>query len=108
MSQMQIDQVLAQIRALSAQTSPRAAAQPAAPDAPLSQFATLLKSGIDQVNQNQQRAGQLEAAFQRGEPGVDLPQVMVEVQKASVSLRALAEVRNRLVNAYQEIMNMQL
>ena len=39
-------------------------------------------------------------------PGVELPQVMLEMQKASVSFRALTEVRNRLVNAYQEIMNM--
>ena len=47
-------------------------------------------------------------AFQRGDPGVELPQVMLEMQKASVSFRALTEVRNRLVSAYQEIMNMQI
>ena len=39
-------------------------------------------------------------------PGVDLPQVMLDMQKASVSLRATVEVRNKLVGAYQEIMNM--
>jgi flagellar hook-basal body complex protein FliE len=39
---------------------------------------------------------------------VDLPQVMLEMQKATVSFRALTEVRNRLVTAYQDIMNMQL
>jgi flagellar hook-basal body complex protein FliE len=50
----------------------------------------------------------MSAAFQRGEPGVELPQVMIEMQKASVSFRALTEVRNRLVSAYQEIMNMQV
>jgi flagellar hook-basal body complex protein FliE len=67
-----------------------------------------LSKGIDQVNQTQQRAAQLSNAFQRGEPGVELPQVMVEMQKASVSFRALTEVRNRVVSAYQEIMNMQV
>ncbi len=109
MSQLQIDQVLAQIRALSSQvTGQPASPAAAAPAAPLSQFATLLKSGIEQVNQSEQRAGALEASFQRGDPGVDLPQVMIEMQKASLSMRALTEVRNRLVNAYQEIMNMQL
>ena len=46
------------------------------------------------------------AAFERGAPGVDLPQVMIEMQKSSVSFRAVTEVRNRLVSAYQDIMNM--
>ena len=41
-------------------------------------------------------------------PGVELPQVMLEMQKANVSFRALAEVRNKFVDAYREIMNMPL
>ncbi len=108
MSRMEIDAVLAQIRSLSAQAriggSPAADVQKAGP----SEFATLLSKGIDQVNQTEQRATQLSAAFQRGEPGVELPQVMLEMQKASVSFRALTEVRNRLVSAYQDIINMQI
>jgi flagellar hook-basal body complex protein FliE len=108
-SQMEIDSVLAQIRSLSAQARPAAAtgAGAAAKSGP-SEFASLLSKGIDQVNQTQQRAGQLSEAFQRGEPGVDLSQVMVQGQKAQVSFRALTEVRNRLVSAYQDIMNMQI
>jgi len=108
MSQMEIDRVLAQIRALSTQVRPAAtsASQPKA--AGVSEFASLLKSGIEQVNQQQQRAGQLADSFERGTPGVELPQVMLEMQKASVSFRALNEVRNRLISAYQEIMNMSL
>ncbi len=46
------------------------------------------------------------ANFEQGKPGADLPQVMLEMQKASVSFRAAVEVRNKLVTAYQEIMNM--
>jgi flagellar hook-basal body complex protein FliE len=108
MSQLQIDQVLAQIRALSSQVQPEAAA-PSAPGADgISTFANLLRSSIDQVNQTEQRANELATAFQRGTAGVDLPQVMIEMQKASVSFRALTEVRNRLVSAYQDIMNMQM
>jgi len=121
MSQMEIDSVLAQIRSLSAQVRPSGAAAAggigpaggaASADAPArsgpSEFATLLSKGIDQVNQTEQRAGQLSDAFQRGQPGVELSQVMLEMQKASVSFRALTEVRNRLVSAYQDIMNMQV
>jgi len=107
MSQMEIDRVLAQIRALSAQVKTGSAPTPAAPGtSPVSEFARLMKEGVDRVNQTQQRASALADAFQRGVPGVELPQVMLEMQKASVSFRALTEVRNRLVQAYQEIMNM--
>ena len=108
MSQMEIDRVLAQIRSLSAQMRP--AATPGSQPKPgaVSEFANILKNGLDQVNQQQQRAGQLADAFERGTPGVELPQVMLEMQKASVSFRALNEVRNRLISAYQEIMNMSL
>lgn len=113
MSQMQINQVLAQIRSLSGH-----ALQPAKPTAPGvdgagaagavngGSFGQLLKQGIDAVNKSQQSAAALGDAFERGVAGVELAQVMLETQKASVSFRALAEVRNRLVNVYQEIMNM--
>ena len=106
MSQMEIDRVLSQIRSLSAQMKPGDAGKSAVPAAGGAEFANLLKQGIDQVNQVQQGAATLAAQFERGVPGVELPQVMLEMQKASVSFRALTEVRNRLVNAYQEIMNM--
>jgi flagellar hook-basal body complex protein FliE len=108
MSQMEIDSVLAQIRSMSAQTRLGASQANAPQKSGPSEFATLMSKGIDQVNQTQQRASELSDAFQRGVPGVELPQVMVEMQKASVSFRALTEVRNRLVSAYQEIMNMQV
>src|SRR5258707_15879367 len=105
---LEIDSVLAQIRSLSSQarvgTSQATAPQKSGP----SEFATLLSKGIDSVNQTEQSAAKLSDAFQRGDPGVELPQVMLEMQKASVSFRALTEVRNRVVSAYQEIMNMQV
>lgn len=115
MSSLQIDAVLSQIRAMQSQihgvgappneaakaASANGVAQPAE-----SPFANVLKKGLDQVNQAQQRAGELATQFERGVPGVELPQVMLEMQKASVSFRALTEVRNRMVSAYQEIMNM--
>ncbi|HKT72885.1 MAG TPA: flagellar hook-basal body complex protein FliE [Steroidobacteraceae bacterium] len=106
MSQMEIDRVLAQIRSISAQTRVNSPQTSETRESGPSQFANILKQGIDQVNGTEQRATQLATAFERGTPGVELPQVMLEMQKASVSFRALTEVRNRLVSAYQEIMNM--
>lgn len=111
MSNMHIDSVLAQIRSLSAQVkAPQAkpADADAASPAGASAFATLLKQGVEQVNSAQQSADRMATAFQRGTPGVDLAQVMIESQKASVAFRAATEVRNRMVNAYQDIMNMQI
>jgi len=108
MSQMQIDQVLAQIRSLSTQARPTEVKQPAAQVNGASEFANLLRQGIDQVNQSEQSASQMADAFSRGTPGVELPQVMVQMEKASVSLKALTEVRNRLISAYTDIMNMQM
>jgi flagellar hook-basal body complex protein FliE len=110
MSSSQIDSVLAQIRALSSQVRPAtvgpahgpAGTQQTAP----SGFANLMKQGLDQVNQTQQRADNLATQFERGTPGIELPQVMLEMQKANVSFRAVTEVRNKMVSAYQEIMNM--
>jgi flagellar hook-basal body complex protein FliE len=105
MSQMEINQVLAQIRALSGQTQANPAGNTTQSTGG-SEFAKLLRQGVDQVNQSEQRSSELATAFERGTPGVELPQVMLEMQKATVSFRALTEVRNRLVTAYQDIMNM--
>jgi len=108
MSQMEIDRVLAQIRSLSTQLRPENAAAVPRESGGVSDFASVLRAGLDEVNRSQQTASALADAFERGSPGVELPQVMLELQKASVSFRALTEVRNRLISAYQDIMNMQL
>ena len=59
-----------------------------------------------QFNENQQSAAALAEAFERGAEDVTLAEVMIAMQKASLSFQAMTEVRNRLVSAYQEIMNM--
>jgi flagellar hook-basal body complex protein FliE len=116
MSNIAIDQVLAQIRSMSLQAGAGVKpAEHAAVGAPGSAgavsapaFGELLKQGIDSVNHSQQSAGALADAWERGASGVDLARVMIESQKASVSFRALTEVRNRLVSVYQDIMNMSI
>ena len=115
MTSLQIDSVLAQIRQLQQQikigTNPQlrpadvGAVQGAAPGSQVS-FANVMKAGLDRVNETQQQASTLATRFERGDPGVELSQVMIESQKASVAFRATVEVRNRLVSAYQDIMNM--
>lgn len=113
MSQIEIDRVLGQIRALRAQAGgslgplPTPALPPGGgQDRSSVSFAAVLKNGLDQVNAAQQSARAMATAFELGKPGVELAQTMLEMQKASISFRAAVEVRNKLVNAYQEIMNM--
>jgi flagellar hook-basal body complex protein FliE len=108
MSQMEINQVLAQIRSLSAQTKVGTSQTTQAQQTGPSEFANIMRQGLDAVNQSQEKASQLTDAFARGTPGVELPQVMLATAKANVSFHALSEVRNRLVSAYQDIMNMQM
>jgi flagellar hook-basal body complex protein FliE len=108
MSQMEINQVLAQIRSLSAQTKIGTSQATQTQQTGPSEFANIMRQGLDAVNQNQMKADELSDAFARGTPGVELPQVMLAGAKANISFHALNEVRNRLVSAYQDIMNMQL
>ena len=69
-------------------------------------FVDVLKNTIDAVNEVQQAAGKKKREFEAGVGEADLAEVMIAVNKADLSFRAMTEVRNKLVNAYQEIMNM--
>ncbi len=113
MSQMEIDRVLSQIRSIRAQTGGTLGGveRPSSPvgisnPTPKVSFASVLKSGLDEVNKLQTTASTTAVQFQRGAPGVDLPQVMLDMQKSSVAFRGAVEVRNRMISAYQDIMNM--
>ncbi|HXD38665.1 MAG TPA: flagellar hook-basal body complex protein FliE [Rhodanobacter sp.] len=51
-------------------------------------------------------AGRMAASFERGDAGADLGRTMIAMQKADLSLRSMVTVRNKLVDAYKDIMNM--
>ena len=69
-------------------------------------FSQMLKTAVDNVNNLQTEAKEMAQAYERGDEGVDLPQVMIGLQKSSVSFEAMTQVRNKLVDAYEKIMNM--
>lgn len=69
-------------------------------------FQTMFRNAIGAVNQNQQVASDVARRFEEGDPTIDLPQVMIAMQKSSVSFQAMTQVRNKLVEAYKDIMNM--
>ncbi|WP_284155423.1 flagellar hook-basal body complex protein FliE [Sulfuricystis multivorans] len=99
-----LDQMLSELRAVSAlaEGKPAAALQGAGGVA----FADALKTAIDQVNAAQQQAQQLAQEFAGGNENVDLQDVMINLQKASLSFQQMVQVRNKLVTAYQDVMNM--
>ncbi|SFA38296.1 flagellar hook-basal body complex protein FliE [Anoxybacillus pushchinoensis] len=70
-------------------------------------FSQFLKEAIQEVNKRQIQSDQLTMKLARGE-NVDLHNVMIASQKASVSLQLAIEVRNKVVEAYQEVMRMQV
>ncbi len=71
-------------------------------------FGNVLKSSLNQVNQTQIAAEQTAKQFELGAPNVNLGDVMVSIQKANIAFQGTVQVRNRLIAAYNDIMNMQI
>ncbi len=103
---MNVDQVLAQMRAMSIEASSSKKIETEGEGG--ADFSALLKQSIDSVNETQQTSGQLSKSFEMGDPDTSLAEVMIASQKASVSFQAMLQVRNKLVDAYKDVMNMPL
>lgn len=71
-------------------------------------FSEKLESAINQINSAQKKADALSEQFISDQPNIDLHEVMISLQKANVSFQSMVQVRNKLVSAYQEVMNMQV
>lgn len=105
-----IDAMVAQLRAASA----RMEAGVPNPVSPTSggpskiNFADALKASLDQVNSVQMSSEQLGQRFALGDDKVSLSDVMISMQKANISFQTTVQVRNKLVSAYHDIMNMQI
>ena len=69
-------------------------------------FGDLMSQAVNKVNDVQQTSSSMAEAYEKGVAGVDITDVMIASQKASVSFQAMVQVRNKLVDAYKDIMNM--
>jgi len=100
------NQLLTQMRAAQSQATqqPTAIQQDNAADRV--DFSGLMKNAVDQVNATQKASGELKTAFEMGDPNVNLADVMIASQKATVAFEATMQVRNKLINAYEEVMRM--
>ena len=70
-------------------------------------FSQILKEALDKVNDLQKSAEKAADDFATGKIS-NIHDVIIEAEKASIALRLTVEVRNRIVEAYREIMRMQL
>ncbi len=101
-----VESLLAQMRVAAAAAGlrePGPAAQPAQVD-----FSSVLKSSLDGVAQSQSKAEAMQKAFALGDDKVSLSDTMIEMQKASINFQTAIQVRNKFVQAYTDIMNMQV
>lgn len=103
-----IQSVLMQMRTLQAQAQAELSppVKASAEDGENQSFGELLKTALDSVAATQAKAGELSTAYAQGDTSIGLPEVMIAVQKSSVSFEAAMQVRNRLVRAYQDISKM--
>lgn len=69
-------------------------------------FGDLMTQAVNKVNDTQKASAALSKAYEMGDPNVDITDVMIASQKSSVSFQATVQVRNKLVEAYRDIMNM--
>lgn len=112
---MDIQNVLAQMRTMKLQAQgPEALARADKPDTTAigrpqestSNFGEMMTNALDTVNEFQKESGRLRTAVESGDESVTLTQAMIASQKASVAFQSVSEARNKLVSAYEKIMNM--
>ena len=101
-----VDGLLAQMRIAAAAAGlrqPEPAVQSGKVD-----FTNVLKNALDGVAQAQEKSESMQKAFVMGDEKVSLSDTMIAMQKAGINLQATVQVRNKVVQAYNDIMNMQV
>jgi len=108
---MEINQVIAQMRQMTIQAQ---GVQPTestfqvegSQKVAKSDFSEILAKSINAVNDMQMESGRLKTGFEMGDSSINISQVMIASQKSGIAFNAMVEVRNKLVDAYKDVMNM--
>lgn len=109
MKEINTDSLLMQLRANAALAQNKVSgAQAVNGETSGANFSALLKQSIDKVNELQNTSGELAKAFELGDPKVSLAEVMIAKEKSGVAFQSVLQVRNKLMDAYREIMSMQV
>lgn len=102
MNEISPQQLLSQIRAMGRDLQPVQQPEPQG----TTNFGDMLETSLNAVSDAQQSASKLQVGFETGTGDATLAEVIIASRKASLSFSAATEVRNKLITAYQEIMNM--
>jgi flagellar hook-basal body complex protein FliE len=105
MNKVDTQSLLLQMQALSAQAQNKPQ-DSAAQSADVTGFGQLFQQSLAAVNTQSQQTDAMREALVSGDPSADLTEVMLQAQKASLSFEAMTQVRNKLVEAYKDVMNM--
>jgi flagellar hook-basal body complex protein FliE len=110
MSNINVQQVLSQMRVMEAQAKSSVGVD-ALPINSLSNtqkvdFSEVLANTVNSVNETMKASGKMAEAFEKGDSNISMAELMITMEKSSVSFQSMVQVRNKLLNAYQEIMNM--
>ena len=110
MSNMNIQQVLSQMRVMEAQAKssigPETMSINELPSTQKMDFSEVLANSVNTVNETMKASGKMAEAFEKGDSNISMAELMITMEKSSVSFQSMLQVRNKLLNAYQEIMNM--
>jgi flagellar hook-basal body complex protein FliE len=71
-------------------------------------FSDAFKNALQSVSKAQNEASRLQNEVQLGNPSVSLEETMLAMQKSQIGFQAALNVRNRMVQAYTDVMNMQV
>lgn len=71
-------------------------------------FTEVMAQAVNKVNEVQQASAAMSKAYIQGDPSIDVTDVMIASQKAGVAFDSMVQVRNKLVEAYRDVMNMPL
>ncbi len=104
MNKVDTSQLLSQLRVATAQAQSRPVEDLQSTAG--ANFSSLLTQSIDKVNAMQQTSSQMQQAFQMGDPNVSLTEVMIAKSKSGLAFEAMVQVRNKVVEAYQEVSRM--
>lgn len=105
-----IDAMVAQLRAAAAKMETGAVKEASAEGGQVGpvDFASALQASLNKVSNAQLSSQKLGQQFAMGNDNVSLSDVMISMQKANIAFQTTLQVRNKLVSAYNDIMNMQV
>ena len=103
-----MDGLLAQMRVAAAAAGLSTPSVANAAEPAKTNFSSVLKSALDGVAQSQATSEAMQKAFVMGDDKASLSDTMIAVQKASINFQTAVQVRSKVVQAYNDIMNMQV